>query len=339
MNPFSIGYLVFVVIAAVTLNQKWVWTITLSTLIGFTAISYLHVPIHQLMHHSETSLSLHLKGMVIAYAFTAIIVSLFLSRIVKEHSDLREQYLHMKSSLEKIARVTTVTADAVHQLRTPLATMKLIVDELSFYHGSNTKDLVGGHQLSSYDPMEDIALLSQQIERCNDLLTDMCYQNGNIHGASFSEVSIDTIWEDACSEISQDSLGLIQLCNINKTIIVPKLPLVKALRGLIINAIQAVSENREFSKRQIHLSSEVNTSHVEFTISDNGCGMDEATKSMCHHPFFTTKFNSTSLGLGLFVANTVALQLGGTLIINSTKGKGTQISLIIPKDTLCKNTF
>ena len=344
MNPFSIGYLVFVVIAAVTLNENWVWIISSATLVGFIAISYFHIPLHQLLHHSDVGLSLHLKGMLIAYAFTALILSLFLRRIVKEHTDLREQYLQLKSSLEKLASVTTITADTVHQLRTPLATMKLIVDELSFHYSSTLKNISATYPVTTnvykrHEPIEDIILLSEQIVACNTLLTNMCYQNGNIHGAEFSELKINTIWQDACTDLEGDQLKIIEISPSDSTLVAPRIPLVRALRGVVMNAIQAVSDRTDGNQGKVHLSAELGKSEITFVISDNGPGMDAKVRSMCHHPFFTTKKNGTSIGLGLFVANTVALQLGGTLTIDSTKGKGTLVSITVPRNIPCKSTF
>lgn len=343
MNPFSIGYLVFVVIAAVTLNDYWVWLITCSTLCGFTTISYIHVPLHQLMHHSDVGLSLHLKGMLVAYTLTAIILSLFLRLIVREHTDLREQYLNVKSSLERIASVTTITADTVHQLRTPLATMKLIVDELSFNlssasQGPSSPVLSALNVKCTYEPMEDIALLSDQIDSCNDLLTNMCYQNGNVHGAQFSEINIDSIWKAACADLNEPDLQKVEIIPSDTTIVAPRIPLVRALKGVIMNALQAITDGAFDNTRKVHLYSEESHSDVAFIIADNGPGMDTIVQSMCHHPFFTTRSNGTSLGLGLFVANTVAMQLGGKLTIDSSKGNGTRVSLIIPRNIPCKST-
>lgn len=340
MNPFSIGYLVYVVIAAVTLNDHWVWLITCTTLVGFTTISYYHIPLHQLMHHSDVGLSLHLKGMLVAYALTAAILSLFLRRIVREHTGLREQFLQIKNSLEKIASVTSVTADTVHQLRTPLATMKLIVDELSFNFSSapqrsSPSSLVPSNLKGTYEPMEDITLLSQQIDSCNALLTKMCYENGNIHGTEFSEIDINSILKATCADIHERYLDMIEIQPSDTTIVAPKAPLARALKGVVMNAIQAVTERTDGSPGKVRIYSEETESNVAFVIADNGPGMDTLVHSMCRHPFFTTKNNSTSLGLGLFVANTVALQLGGNLTIDSMKGKGTRVSITIPRNIPC----
>lgn len=59
-------------------------------------------------------------------------------------------------------------------------------------------------------------------------------------------------------------------------------------------------------------------------IGDDGKGMDEATERQCVDPFFTTK-EGKSVGLGLSLLAQSAEETGGKLLIESTKGKGTQI--------------
>jgi two-component system sensor histidine kinase RegB len=223
--------------------------------------------------------------------------------------------------------------------------MKLIVDELSFHYSStlrnNSPDNIGAtNGRKQYAPMEDITLLSEQIGACNALLTNMCYHNGNIHGSEFSEIAVDALWKEACSDIATPDLPTLLISSSECTIVAPRVPLVRALKGVVMNAVQAVSEKTktDSSRGKVHIYTEVDDSNITFGISDNGPGMDAGVRSMCHQPFFTTKNNATSLGLGLFVANTVAVQLGGTLTIDSTKGKGTRVSFTVPRTIQCKNT-
>ena len=59
-------------------------------------------------------------------------------------------------------------------------------------------------------------------------------------------------------------------------------------------------------------------------IGDDGEGMDEATKSQCLDPFFTTK-DGKGVGMGLSLLAQSAEEAGGKLVVESEKGKGTRI--------------
>jgi len=63
-------------------------------------------------------------------------------------------------------------------------------------------------------------------------------------------------------------------------------------------------------------------------VTDNGCGMDEETKSRIFEPFYTTKFAGRGLGmsatLGIITAHNGSLQL------TSHQGQGTTIKVFLP---------
>jgi two-component system cell cycle sensor histidine kinase/response regulator CckA len=70
---------------------------------------------------------------------------------------------------------------------------------------------------------------------------------------------------------------------------------------------------------------------VELTVIDNGCGMDAETLSRAFEPFFTTKKPGRGNGLGLATACTLAKQDGGTIVAESHPGRGTRVSVLLPR--------
>ncbi len=70
---------------------------------------------------------------------------------------------------------------------------------------------------------------------------------------------------------------------------------------------------------------------VELTVTDTGCGMDVETLGHAFEPFFTTKKLGRGTGLGLATALRLAWQEGGTITAESEPGKGTRVSLHLPR--------
>ncbi len=69
---------------------------------------------------------------------------------------------------------------------------------------------------------------------------------------------------------------------------------------------------------------------VNLTVSDTGCGMDEATMERIFEPFFTTKSLNKGTGLGLSVVHGIIKSLGGEITVRSRKGKGSSFSVFLP---------
>ena len=68
---------------------------------------------------------------------------------------------------------------------------------------------------------------------------------------------------------------------------------------------------------------------VEYQVTDNGCGMDEETKSKVFHIFFSTK-GSRGTGLGLMIAKKIVDEHEGGIDLSSEKGSGTVFMVRLP---------
>jgi signal transduction histidine kinase len=67
---------------------------------------------------------------------------------------------------------------------------------------------------------------------------------------------------------------------------------------------------------------------VVLEVEDNGEGIPEAVQKQLFEPFVTTKPSGT--GLGLILARTLALEIGGALTLTTQAGKGTKVTVRLP---------
>jgi CheY-like chemotaxis protein len=71
--------------------------------------------------------------------------------------------------------------------------------------------------------------------------------------------------------------------------------------------------------------------YVRISVADTGEGMNETTLAKAMEPFFTTKGIGKGTGLGLSMVHGLTAQSGGAMHISSQLGKGTVVTLWLPR--------
>jgi CheY-like chemotaxis protein len=113
-----------------------------------------------------------------------------------------------------------------------------------------------------------------------------------------------------------------------------------ALLNLAINARDAMPDggkltietgNRWFDERSARTRDLSPGQYVSLCVSDNGTGMAKDVIAKAFDPFFTTKPIGVGTGLGLSMVYGFARQSGGQVRIYSEVGRGTRVSLYLPR--------
>ena len=109
-------------------------------------------------------------------------------------------------------------------------------------------------------------------------------------------------------------------------------PYGQVLTNLVLNASVHAFPDGEGGSVQISAQAAGND-NVEVLFSDDGCGMSPEVKRQVFDPFFTTRRDQGSTGLGLHIVhNIVTNRLGGRINLETKPGEGTKIRIIVPRE-------
>jgi len=111
--------------------------------------------------------------------------------------------------------------------------------------------------------------------------------------------------------------------------------------NLVLNARDAMggrgrltlaAENVELDQRYASVHPETRPGqYIRIAVSDTGCGIPRELIERVFEPFFTTKLPGEGTGLGLSMAYGFVQQSGGHIALESTVGKGTTVSVYLPR--------
>jgi two-component system sensor histidine kinase RegB len=257
--------------------------------------------------------------MLVAFIVIGLLVSYFLTRLSKE---LEQQSVQLASLSEqenerrRLIGLATLTAGAAHELATPIGTLTLIVDDLK----RALKEIP--------EVSEDIAVMEEELRRCEAVLTRMRSQSSELAGEAPSAASVGALLAEVKRElrdehrVSIDAEGVV-----DEALYTLKGSLVSSLHALVRNGVQASTKGGLVS-----LTARLVGGGIEFVVKDSGKGMDQETLRRVGDPFFTTKDPGEGLGLGVFLVKSFANHVGGSFAISSVLGNGTEVRLFVPRE-------
>ena len=323
-NPFSTMYLVNVALATVLLDAAWAWAMLGTSLALFALLFALHhVGVLQVLSalDNDEIMALHMQGMWVSFAVAAAFIVYIVARVQLALTRV-EEALAAERSLsarkDKVASLATLAAGAAHELSTPLSTIAVAVKELM-----RSAERSGSQAAA----LEDLALIREQVGRCRDILHHMSAQAGENAGEPIIELPLADWVEEAMAFLADRKRVELHAGSDLAAYAVagPPRGLARALRSLLKNAVQASSPDEP-----VVLRVAVEAGQVHIQVIDRGVGMPVEILSRAGEPFFTTKVPGEGMGLGLFLTQTLAEQLGGSLELRSTPGTGTTATLKLP---------
>ncbi|MCA9617755.1 MAG: HAMP domain-containing histidine kinase [Myxococcales bacterium] len=319
-NPGIVFYFVHIGLATMMLGFAWRLGVVLVTLLSLLALFFLPPPPWggATLSGLPATGGIYELGLLLSMTIAAGFIFYFGDRMTtalarRELALARARERAMQD--EKLASLANLAAGAAHELATPLTTIAMLAKELE-------RGLLRG-DLSSDEMAEDAAVIRAEVWRCRDVLNLMAAEAGESRGEAFEDVAVSRLLEEALRDLPRDRITVeVEEASVH----VPVRPMALAVRGIVKNALQASPGGADVLVRSL---SEEGGCRIE--VSDRGPGMSEDVARRAIEPFFTTKPTGQGMGLGLYLANDLARRAGGLLDIDTEPGRGTRVSLRLPR--------
>ena len=296
INPFVIFLIIPSVFASSNLSFR-----TNSLLVLITSISIIFLTFYSQELPEPLNDHFHVSPYYYYSIPLALIIALlflnYFAIIFGAESKLRKDALNKMEEImaneHEMLSLGGQAAAAAHSLGTPLSTIKIITQELS-------KQLKG-----QKDVVQDIELLSSQVERCNEILKKLSLNPNEEDDFIDEDLSMRDYLKEIILSFKETSkkdfiLNLDQ--DFNSKRITKSIEIVYGLRNFIGNA-------NKFCKSKVFISLKSNNDFTMVTIEDDGDGYPSDILSKIGEPYLrstkSSKKEKKGLGLGLFIGKTL----------------------------------
>jgi two-component system NtrC family sensor kinase len=216
---------------------------------------------------------------------------------------------------ERLAATGEMAAGLAHELRNPLAGIRMSLSNLS-------------RDLSDPELLERLSLVLSELDRLTRLLNDQLSEAEHAPEPS-GPCDVRTIVDELVRLLRfqvPESIGLDVSIESGLHCVLPRDRFRQALLNLVLNSVQALGEKGGAVTIRAHREAD----RLVLEVSDDGPGLPPALLKTTAQPFVTHREGGT--GLGLAMVRRLALDLGGEFTLENQTPRGALARLVLPRD-------
>ena len=241
-------------------------------------------------------------------------------------SELNQLSVSYNKMLERLSEAFKLqrqfTANAAHELRTPLAVMQLQID---LYNSSK-------HPNNDTSAQQTISMITEQTERLSKMVRTLLDMSELQTIARDEEIAISALVEEVLADLEplaqEKGINLIEKCD-NVLLMGSDILIYRLVYNLVENAIKY-----NFSGGTVTVNATQQNSQLHLTVEDTGNCIPEELKERIFEPFFRLdKSRSRELGgvgLGLALVREIVRVHNGSILVKNNANSGTTFEVIFP---------
>lgn len=321
-NAFISLLLLPTAIAAVVLPKWAPWVLALISTFAYSLMIF-SVPESQMKHHGM-DMSSHYLGMWFNFLISSLVLTTSVAYIAQRMRKQEIELGYMREAQlrqERLIALGTASAQMAHQLATPLASLRLLVDEA-------VEDAVSEQQVLQE---MDTALL-----RCEQTLSSLRMATESIRQQRKALMSA----EQLAATIKQQVLLLMPEINLELSLghkldkaessnrmIKTDASLLPALLALIENAGSASLAHSGESRVLVSVQLDSSRNRLCISVKDFGAGIPKEMLLQLGHKLIDSE---QGMGIALLLSNASFERLGGQLLLSSAGEGGTIAKVCFP---------
>ncbi len=261
------------------------------------------------------------EARIIRVSFAAIDAEYFpfVDIILQDITEEKQKEVRLRRS-ESLASMTTMAAGIAHEIKNPLAAMKIHLQLMR-------KTLQQKKSITEEQAERYLSVLDEEIDHLNTIAVDFLFAVRPMD-IELMLGSVNAVMNDLVTfltpEADSKNIRIISMLD-------PFLPNIEldsrymrqCLLNIIENAFAAMPGGGTLT-----LMTKLEGDFVIIRISDTGTGIAENEIQKIFEPYFTTKASGT--GLGLTVVYKVIKEHRGDIFVSSQEGKGTSFTIKLP---------
>ncbi len=257
-------------------------------------------------------------------------------QLLEYAKDLKKTYDELGRKVKELEILNKKKTDfldmVAHELKTPVTIIVEVADFL----------LTGG--IDRKDRKEVLEMFRRQTARLGTTMSEIILANQQ----NQKEVSCkleDLKLDDLIKELGEEITPYLRLRNQNlRTSIEDRNVFIKGNKLRLFDGLFSIVQNASrFSEdgKEIFIRLKKQDDKVTIEVEDQGIGIAEDKLDLIFNPFYEDEdimhhhsgafeFKSSGLGMGLYMARSIAEKHGGNITAESTPGKGSKFSVILP---------
>lgn len=206
-----------------------------------------------------------------------------------------------------------------HDLKAPLRA----INNLSEWIQEDLEEVLEG------DTKEQFDLLRGRVKRMEQLINGILqYSRAGRLKTNLAPIKVNSFIEDLCESLRQNESNVFTLEGPDLSFNADKIALEQVLSNFVSNAIKYNDKDQV----KVDVTWKVNNHEVEFSVADNGPGIEEQYHDKIFVMFQTLQARDEveSTGVGLAIVKKIIQDKGGEIRVDSTLGEGTRFTFTWP---------